>query len=332
MVIITLVSLCVTWLVLIGLYSVYVQRDVFHHFDVQRKAEKGEPYAQKILYRESRLASLRALHFMVLSFVTIVFSLCAFSLFNWFALVIILFSLLAARMLSNVSWVRNFFQSYYTRIEPFVLNKTKKWNWLYIFEQPIPIQEVIIESKEALEHVIETSPGVLNTEEKNTIINMLHFDERTVHDIMTVRSQVAFVYANNELGPLMIDELYKTGFKSFPVIEEDVDHIIGMLYLQDLLPLTAQNYGMVSKKMKSEVFYIRDDTTLTKTLMAFTKTRHHLFVVIDKNRQTLGIVTLKDTLEALIGHNLDTLFDQHQDKHLVAQQSLNTSAQKIINV
>ena len=73
--------------------------------------------------------------------------------------------------------------------------------------------------------------------------------------------------------------------------------------------------------MEKRVFYINQEQTLDRALAAFIKTRHHLFVVVNGYRETAGILTLEDTIEALLGREIVDEFDVHDDLRVVAARS-----------
>jgi CBS domain containing-hemolysin-like protein len=138
---------------------------------------------------------------------------------------------------------------------------------------------------------------------------------------MTPRSVVDTVAKGELLGPLTLDVLYKTGHSRLPVIDSDIDHVVGILYVQDLLVVGEKKTPTAAEAMDSKVFYIREDQTLQHALGAFLKTRHHLFVVVNEYRETVGVVSLEDVIEALIGTKINDEFDAHDDLRKVAERN-----------
>lgn len=71
--------------------------------------------------------------------------------------------------------------------------------------------------------------------------------------------------------------------------------------------------------MDKKVFYIHQDQSLQQALAAFLRTRHHLFVVINEYRETVGLLSLEDVIEALLGRKINDEFDVYDDLRKVAE-------------
>jgi magnesium and cobalt transporter len=132
----------------------------------------------------------------------------------------------------------------------------------------------------------------------------------------------------------VLDELHKTGHSRFPVIDTDIDHIVGVLHIKDLLRVGAKDSETAEQAMEKRVFYINQEQTLDHALAAFIKTRHHLFVVVNGYRETAGVLTLEDVMEALLGREIVDEFDLHDDLRAVAARSAkdNNNPPQAVNV
>jgi CBS domain containing-hemolysin-like protein len=76
------------------------------------------------------------------------------------------------------------------------------------------------------------------------------------------------------------------------------------------------------KAMEPRVFYIKEDQSLGHALAAFIRTHHHLFIVVNEFRETVGLLSLEDTIEALIGRKIVDEFDTHEDLRAVAARNV----------
>lgn len=180
--------------------------------------------------------------------------------------------------------------------------------------------DIRLNSQDELIELVRHSPGVVSPDEQQRLVASLAFDARRVEDVMTPRSMINAVPLGETLGPLVLDELYKTGHSRFPVFDGDLDHIVGMLYLHDLLDL-KQGSQPAKKAMQTKVYFVRSDRDLSHALHGFLKTRHHLFVVVNEYRETVGLLSLEDVLEALLGAKIVDEFDAFDDLRAVAEHN-----------
>jgi magnesium and cobalt transporter len=173
-------------------------------------------------------------------------------------------------------------------------------------------------SKDELVDVLVRSTGVLSKDETTHLRAGLDFASMRVNNVMTPRSVMESVDADEIIGPVLLDSLHKTGHSRFPVVDGDADHVVGMLYLHDLLENSDKSMKTVREAMQPKVFYIHEDQTLEHALHAFLRTRRHLFVVVNDYRETVGLLSLEDALEALLGKKIVDEFDRFEDLRAVA--------------
>jgi CBS domain containing-hemolysin-like protein len=176
------------------------------------------------------------------------------------------------------------------------------------------------DSREELQRLIDQSDGALSDEEKRLIVHGLSFVDQSVASIMTPKSMVKSIKKSEFLGPLVLSEIHELGHSRLPVIGADIDHVVGVLHLNDLLSLDVKQSVTAEKAMEAKVFYIRYDDNLEHALAAFIESRHHLFIVINDMRETVGILTLEDVIETLIGRKIVDDGDNHEDLHAVAEK------------
>lgn len=177
------------------------------------------------------------------------------------------------------------------------------------------------DSREELQRLIAQSGDVLTADEKQLIVSSLSFRDELVESIMTPKSMVKTIKKSEFLGPLVLSELHELGHSRLPVIAADIDHVVGILHLNDLLSLDVQQSVTAEKAMEAKVYYIRHDDNLEHALAAFIESRHHLFIVINELRETVGIVTLEDVIETLIGRKIVDEDDNHEDLRSIATKN-----------
>ena len=165
------------------------------------------------------------------------------------------------------------------------------------------------------------NPNVLSDHEKNVIATTMSFDKKTVKDIMLPKKDITFVHDMDFLGPLTLDKLYQSGYEDFPVLGPN-GQVVGMLNTHDFNNLTVKETDRVVKYLSHKISYIREDYTLTMALTASLRTNSRLFLVINKYKQIVGMITLQDILEYLLGGTaLEDTFDADYDIDAVAKRS-----------
>lgn len=147
----------------------------------------------------------------------------------------------------------------------------------------------------------------------------IYFGDRLVRDVLVPRRAVKMVAANDTTGPVLMSELHDSGFSRFPVFEGKADNIVGVLYLRDLV--SVKSAAKVSSRMRAEVLYIHEEQTLEEALKAILKTHCHLFVVVNSFEEYVGILTIEDVLEQIIGKQIIDEFDQYDDMRAVAAKA-----------
>lgn len=152
--------------------------------------------------------------------------------------------------------------------------------------------------------------------EIDLLAHALTFGDKTVVDALVPKRVVKAIAADEPIGPVLMGELHKSGHSRFPVYETKKDNLVGVLYLHDLV--ATQKTGLVRDIMRSKLTYVHENFTLYQTLQAFIKTKQHLFIVVNSFEEYVGIITIEDVLERVIGKLIVDEFDQYDDLRAVA--------------
>lgn len=317
------VAVLVCLLIVLG---VHPQLSSHSKFELRRRAREGDSRAVILLKRHELLRDIFSLQRVLSALLLVLLSVIGVELFHWaVGLLISLIIALEAGAVARLSLLQKQSQRLYERYEPGILATIERWPLIFRTIRtvsPIPNDAYDIESKEELLAMVEGSGEVLTRDEKQLIVNGLTFDKMQVSSVMTPKSMIDSVPADELLGPLTLDALHKTGHSRFPVIDGDIDHVVGMLYIQDLLTVGGKTKThKAAVAMEKKVFYIREDQSLQQALAAFLRTRHHLFVVINEYRETVGLLSLEDVMEALLGRKINDEFDTHEDLRKVAERN-----------
>ena len=218
------------------------------------------------------------------------------------------FSRHALRFGARLSWlVYFFFYLFYPFTWPiaFVLDKalgkelpsvfTKREFFLFL-EQQKQLQDV--KSSDIEEH------------EFSLLQKGLTFSEKTVRDVMTPWKKTYYFTRSTRLSKVSRLDLHRQGCSRIPVYDTREKKVIGILYVKDLVSMPHLNDIPVDKMMRSMVHYILDTDTLDRVLNLFKKNHIHLFIVVNAARKVVGIITLEDVLEEIVGE----IMDEHESE------------------
>ena len=295
----------------------------FSDFERIRLADKGDADAIQEAHDISLEPLLQSLQIIVKTL--LVMSIAAFSTLTYgviegivLSAVLVLLVPLASRLPFVCRWSDRLRDAGRPAAEKLVSGARPILKWLRA--RDVVVSDSTLNSHSELIELVRRSPGVLSKDERERLEASLKFDGKRVGDVMTPRSMIKAVEANETLGPLVIDELYKTGFSRFPVYSKDLDHIEGVLYLHDLLDL-KKGSQTAKKAMQPKVYFIGENKSLTHALHGFLSSKKHLFVVVNNYRETVGLLSLEDVMEQLLGRKIVDEFDAFDDLRAVAEHN-----------
>lgn len=162
------------------------------------------------------------------------------------------------------------------------------------------------------------SDNRVDSQTLDIVEHTLLFADKKVSDILTPRRVVKAVSVDDTIGPVLMTDLHTSGHSRFPAYQGKQDNIVGVLYLRDLV--RAKTGGTVHKVMSKQVCYVHEDQPLTEALQAILKTHQQLFVVVNSFEEYVGIVTIEDIMETIVGKQIVDEFDQYDDLRAVAKK------------
>jgi len=150
--------------------------------------------------------------------------------------------------------------------------------------------------------VVEEEGGI-EEEEKELIHNIFEFDDTSASEIMTPRADMFVINVDEELN---VEEIIRSGFSRIPVIEEDIDHVIGILNIKDLFmhQVTSAKQTDVRSVM-GEPHFVPENKKLDYLLQDFKRRKQHIAIVVDEHGGVSGLITLEDALEEIVGEIID---------------------------
>ena len=180
----------------------------------------------------------------------------------------------------------------------------------------------------AMTHAGEES-GVLAESESTIIKNLLRFEEVSVRDIMTPRTVMVKA---DETMTLM--DFYKNNqplrFSRIPIFQESADHITGVVLKDEILQFLVEDKDNVQlKELKRDITAVRDDKPLPELFEVMTTQRAQVAIVVDSYGSLVGLVTMEDVLETLLGLEIVDESDGEADLQKLARQKWEDRAKKI---
>ncbi len=155
--------------------------------------------------------------------------------------------------------------------------------------------------------------GSIEEHERDRIENIFDFTDREVSDIMTHRIDITALEDTSSLNDtvrLAID----TGYSRIPVYHEDIDNIIGVLYVKDLLKYVPAdcNEKFCLKDIVRSVPFVPKNKNCEKLFAMMTEQKVQMAVIVDEYGGTEGLVTLEDLVEAILGNIQDEFDDEDE--------------------
>lgn len=206
--------------------------------------------------------------------------------------------------------------SFITKIfTPFIFLLNGFGNWLLSLMK-IPPAHVghLVHTVEELDMIIDEShkEGVLNDTEKDILQNVFKFSDIMAKQVMVPRPDVVSIpidISQEELKKLTIENQYTR----YPVYEEDLDKVVGILHLKDLYTLIIEGREIVLKDILRPAILVPETLTIDKLVHEFKTKRAQMALVIDEFGGVSGLVTLEDVLEEIVGEVQDEFDEEEAD-------------------
>ncbi|MCC6460139.1 MAG: HlyC/CorC family transporter [Saprospiraceae bacterium] len=207
---------------------------------------------------------------------------------------------------STTLWVAWPLKVFYFVFRPFIwlLNGLANILLKMIGIQPVPHAE--IHSEEELKMIITESAegGAIHASERELIQNVFDFDERLVKQIFTPRTQIVGIEADTPLQEA-VDFTLREGYSRYPVYEDSMDQIVGFVHAKDLLVAVMDKSSQSLRELVRPVLYVHLNKKIGQLLRQFQKERRQIAVVTNEFGGTVGLVTMEDIIEELVGEIQD---------------------------
>ena len=150
--------------------------------------------------------------------------------------------------------------------------------------------------------VVEEEGGI-EEEEKELIENIFEFDDTSASEIMTPRADMYVISVDEDLN---LEDVIRSGYTRIPIIEEDIDHVIGILNIKDLFMHQVTSSEAVDvREIMSKPYFVPENKKLDHLLQQFKKGKQHMAIIVDEHGGVSGLITLEDALEEIVGEIID---------------------------
>jgi CBS domain containing-hemolysin-like protein len=188
-----------------------------------------------------------------------------------------------------------------------VLNGTGNALLRLVGVQPVS-GHALVHSVEELKMLVTASAesGVVEVEEREMLHAVFDFGNLVVRQVMIPRTEIVAVEADTSLNE-MIDLVTQSTYTKFPVYEDNLDQIIGVVHVKDLLSAMRGEdcVSCVARDFAREPIYVPETLPVNALLREFRDRRQHIAIVMDEFGGNAGLVTLEDLLEEIVGEVSD---------------------------
>ncbi|WP_252234738.1 hemolysin family protein [Clostridium sp. ZS1] len=169
-------------------------------------------------------------------------------------------------------------------------------------------------SKEEIKSLVEVGQehGVINETEKEMINSIFEFDDKLADEVMTPRTEVYLINIDKPLEEYL-DELLEEKYSRVPVYEEDIDNIIGILYMKDFI-LEARKHEFENVNIREILhspYFVPETKNIDDLFNELKSYKKHMAILIDEYGGFSGIVTIEDLVEEVMG-NIDDEYDEEE--------------------
>ena len=185
---------------------------------------------------------------------------------------------------------------------------------LKIFGQKGFASEEGVHSPEELRMLVEQSQesGALDTADASMLEGVFEFSEKNARKVMTPRTEIDAIPHDASLADVLAI-VEESGRSRYPVYEESIDNIVGLILTRDLIPVLQHRPATFSPMtIMRPIHVVPGSREVEEVLADFKRLKEHMAVVLDEYGGTAGVVTMEDLLEEIVGEILDE-YDEAPD-------------------
>lgn len=176
-----------------------------------------------------------------------------------------------------------------------------------------PERDIVTEEEILMMVDAGNETGVIEESQREMINNVFEFDDLTVSDIMTHRTDITAVEMSAKVSEV-VNAAIGSGFSRIPVYEETIDHIAGMICVKDLLCLVGSESAedTEAKSFMRDIIYLPESVPCGEAFKRLSSEKMQMAAVVDEYGGTAGLVTMEDIVERIVG-NIQDEYDEEED-------------------
>jgi len=203
---------------------------------------------------------------------------------------------------------------------------------LWLFGQQGAAQESFT-SEEEVKHMVHEGArhGIFDEAERQLIHSVFAFTDTSVREVLVPRSEVHAIELGTALGDIL-KELVQTGFSRMPVYEGDLDHIVGIVHIKDTLREVEKPDPAGISAIIHPAYFVPDSMQISDLLREMQARRTHMAIVVNEFGTVVGLVTIEDLLEEIVGEIRDEFdVDEEQEVQELPDGSLLVQGSSLIS-
>lgn len=174
------------------------------------------------------------------------------------------------------------------------------------FSKMFETEEVPSFTEDELIDILDTAEeeGVVDEEQNDMLKSALEFDETRVRDVMTMLKDVEAIDICSTTEQVLA-AIREVGHSRIPVYSGSPDHVVGTLRIRRFLIEHRKRPGVKLRSMLTAPYFVREDAKIDEVLDAMRENKNHIAIVVDDDGRAVGIATIEDFLEELVGEIFD---------------------------
>ena len=194
------------------------------------------------------------------------------------------------------------------------------------------VHEHEVHTAEELRLLIDQSKqsGEIQESQHELIENVFLFNDRMVKQIMVPRTRISAISVNCSEDEI-VEAAFNEGFSRIPVYEDNIDNIVGILYVKDMFSLIRRGEAINLPQIMRPAFFVPETKKINRLLRQFQRKHLHMAIVSDEFGGVSGIVTIEDIMEELVGEIQDEYDNEVPVVEKVSEQEYRVAASTAIN-